>query len=222
MRKILLAVVLLLSMCVISYGAINSGHYVLVYKGTLSASRTIFDVNDINNLQSGAIKGFWAIDINDSGTTGKGEVLDSNAVLYSPRDKEYTVIPNAISINPHDPCFVELLSFSTVDVDGGDFLFEVVGKGKLTKIYNANKLDPNTLVKKFAPLNMKGGGSSFAFNFLDPELAFSGTFAITMTLDPRLTRNANSDGNNVNGVTNSFIAQLNKKGNFTKFDQSPD
>jgi hypothetical protein len=221
MRKLLAGLAVVLSVCALSYGAINTGHHVLVYKGTLTAAKTLFDVNDTNNLLAGTIKGFWVVDINDLGTTDKGAVLDSNAVLYNQKDKRYTVISDAIVINPHDPCLVELLTFSTLDADGGDLGVEVVGKGKSTKIYNVNRADPNTLVKKFVPLNMKGGGSSFAFSFFDSDTAESGTFAATMTLDPTLTKNANSGGNNVNDVINSFISKLNKKNDFTKFNQPP-
>ncbi|MGA2070625.1 MAG: hypothetical protein ABSG97_04685 [Sedimentisphaerales bacterium] len=224
MRKLLAGLAVLavvLSVCALSYGAKNTGHYVLVYKGTISAAKTIFDVNDTNNLLAGSIQGFWAVDINGSGTTGKGAVLDSNSVLYTLKDKEYTVIPNAIEINPHDPCRVELLTFSAEDADGGGFDFDVVGKGQSINIYDANKHDPNTLVKKFAPMSMKGGGFSTAFSFFDADEALSGTYAVTMTLDPTLTKHANHDGNNVDGVTNSFISKLNKKGDFTKFHQSP-
>ena len=220
MRKLLasLTVLAVLSVCALSYGAINTGHYVLVYKGTLTASRTIFDINDTNNLIAGTIKGFWAVDINEP----NHEVIDSNAVLYIQKDKIYNVIPDGIAIDPHDPCFVELLTFGALDIDDGDLSIETVGKGKSIKIYDTNRLDPDTLVKKFAPMNMKGGGSSLAFSFVFADEAFSGTFAVAMTLDPALTKKANSDGNTVDGVTNSFISKLNKKGDFTSFNQSPE
>ena len=61
MKKILLFSVLLaaLAWCQTVYGMGR----ILVYKGTIKASKSIFDVNDTNNFTSKTIQGYWVVEV---------------------------------------------------------------------------------------------------------------------------------------------------------------
>jgi hypothetical protein len=204
MRRLLAGLVVLavFALCTLSYGAINSGHYVLVYKSTLTAAKTVFDANNPVNLLSVSFPGYLAVDICDTADANKGRVFDSYGVIYNQKDKVYKLIPNAVNISPHDPCNVEMLTFTV-----SNFGVDVVGKGKATKVYEPDKKNPNTLVKKYVPTSMKGQGWFDEFNLSDSNMLFLGTAAASLTLDAKLTASANSDGNNVDEVTNT-ITQL--------------
>jgi hypothetical protein len=205
MRRLLAGLVVLavFALCTLSYGAINSGHYVLVYKSTITAAKTAFDANNPVNLLSVSFPGYLAVDVCDTTGTDNGLVFDSDAVIYNQKDKIYKLIQNAVSISPHDPCYVEMLSLTNPN-----FGFDVVGKGKATKVYEPNRHDPNTLVTKYVPTSMKGEGWLDEFNLSDSNVLLSGTATISLTLDPKLTASANSDGNNVGEVINTIVAQL--------------
>jgi hypothetical protein len=211
LRRIFFFLVAAFALCALSYGTSNSGHYVLVYKGSMRAVKTIFDVNDANDLLSRSIRGYWAVDINDTGVD-KGEVLDSNAVVYSAPDKYYKVVPDGIIINPHDPCRVELLSFDMMDGDG-EAGFDVLGKGRLTKVYD----DHSKALRKYVPIRMKGGGFLSNYNFFDPTDTDTGIVGASIILDSKLTRNANSNGDNVDQVINGVVTQLTRRGGWTEW-----
>ena len=208
MRRLLAGLVVLavFALCTLSYGAINSGHYVLVYKSTITAAKTVFDANNPVNLLSGSFPGYFAVDVCDTTDANKGRVFDSDAVIYNQKDKIYKLIPNAVSISPHDPCYVEMLAFTD-----SNFGFDVVGKGKATKVYEPNRHDPNTLVTKYVPTSMKGEGWFDELNLNDSNILLSGTATVSLTLDPKLTASANSDGNNVGDVINAIVTQLTLK-----------
>jgi hypothetical protein len=203
---IVLAAIAILGVCMPSYGAINSGHYVLVYNVSMKASKTLFDVNDTNSLLSGSVAGFLALDINEPNR----EVIDSNAVFYIAKEKKYKVIPNSATINPHDPCRAELLSFATADHEG-EFYIDVVGKGKAIKIYEPNNADANTLVKEFVPATMKGSSTFYRFDIVVPDSTESGTGAASLALDSKNTSKFNSDGNDVDEAINAIVTDLTKK-----------
>lgn len=205
MRKLLAGLVVLavFALCTLSYGVVNSGHYVLVYKSTITGAKTVFDANNPVNLLSSSFPGYLAVDICDTADANKGQVFDSYAVIYNQKDKVYKLIPNAVSISPHDPCNVEMLSFAD-----SNFGFDVVGIGKATKVYQPDKHNPNTLVTKYVPTSMKGEGGFDEFNLNDSNILLSGIAAVSLTLDPKLTASANSDGNNVDEVTNAIVTQL--------------
>ena len=219
MRKLLtgLAVLAILGVCMPSYGAINKVHYVLVYKVSMKAAQTIFDVNDTNSLLSGPAAGYLAVDINEP----NHEVIDANAVFYNTKDKEYKVIPDGVSISPHDPCKAELLYFGVTDMEGSLYT-DVVGIGKPTKIYDTNKADPNTLVKKYVPTTMKGSSTLYEFDIVSPDSTVTGTAATSLTLDVNKTKTYNSGGNNVNQAINDIVTDLTQKGGWTKKPFIPD
>jgi hypothetical protein len=204
MRRLLagLAALAVLGVCVPSYGVIipETAHYILVYKGIMKATKTLFDVNDTNNLLSGSMQCYLAIDINDAGDD-KGEVLDSNAVIYDAKEKYYKVVPNTIEIQPNDPCRAEALEFYMGDAEGGCAI-EVIGTGKLTKVYN----EPDAALKKYVPTTMNGIGWLFEYDVFAPSNTLFGTLTASMKLDPKLTQNANSNGDDVNDVINSIVA----------------
>jgi hypothetical protein len=195
-----------------SYGR-PSGH-VLVYKGTIKASKSIFDVNDTNNLLSSSVKGYWAVDVADTGTD-KGQVIDSNAVIYDTREKYYKVISDTISIDPFDPCGVVMLSFEMTDVDG-EAWFDVVGKGKLTKFSN-----DAGVAKDFVPTSLKGTGLFLRYDIFDPAFTLSGPITVTMMLDSARTRAANPYINTVDDVINDIVTQLTSKGGWTPWPYYP-
>ncbi|MGA2323059.1 MAG: hypothetical protein ABSG22_04350 [Sedimentisphaerales bacterium] len=204
MRRLLAGLVVLavFALCAPSYGAINSGHYVLVYKSNITAAKTVFDANNPVNLLSGSFLGYLAVDVCDTTDANKGRVFDSDAVIYNQKNKIYKLIPNAVSISPHDPCYVEMFTFTD-----SNFGFDVVGKGKATKIYEPKRhgRDPNTLVTKYVPTSMKGGGWFDELTLNDSNILLSGTATVSLTLDPKLTASANSDGNNVGEVINAIV-----------------
>ena len=214
MKKLLVlsAMLAAFAFCATSYGV--STTRVLVYKGTIKTAKTIFDVNDTNNLLSGSIQGYWAVRVIDTGSS-KGQVVDSNAVVYNAKDKNYKVIPDSVTINPYDPCRVVLLSFGVNDADG-EAGFDVVGKGRLTKFTD----DPAT-AKDFVPTSMKGTGLIANYDFFDPDYTDSGPVTASITLDSTLTRKANSDPNTVDGVINTVVAQLTRKGGWREWPYIP-
>ena len=208
MRNLLAVLIVLavLGVCMPSYGAINSGHYILVYKMSLKASKTLFDVNDTNSLLSGSVAGFLALDINEPNR----EVIDSNAVFYIAKEKAYKVIPGGVAINPHDPCKAELLSLAVADPEG-EFYIDAAGKGKAVKIYEPNRADANTLVKVYVPVAMKGSSTLYSFDVVLPGATESGTGVASLILDSKKTSKYNSGGNTVDEAINDIITNLIKK-----------
>ncbi|MGA2172044.1 MAG: hypothetical protein ABSG82_03385 [Sedimentisphaerales bacterium] len=205
-----------LGVCAPSYGAANTGHYVLIYQGSIKAVKTIFDINDTNNLLSASIQGYWAMDINDSGAH-KGRLIDSNAVIYDAQQKYYKVIPNSIYLDPCDPCRCEFLEFDMQNAGGGGGGFDVVGKGKLTKVYN----EPNAALKKYVPNIMNGGGGFYEYDVFDTRYRIDGAATASLTLASKLTQSANSGGAGVDGVINYIVNQLTSTGGWTQWPYVP-
>jgi hypothetical protein len=200
-----------LGVCMPSYGAINTGHYVLVYKVSMKAAKTLFDVNDINSLKSESVAGYLAVDINGPDS----ETIDSNAVFYNAKNKEYRVIPDGVAgggvgMGPHDPCKAVLLYFSATDSDGSIYM-DMVGIGKATQIYTTDKADANTLVKKYVPATFKGASTLYGFDVIAPDSTETGTMTTVITLDAAKTKIYNSAGNNVDEIINAIITDLTKK-----------
>ena len=211
LRRIFFFLAATFILCSLSYGAPNSGHYVLVYKGSIRSAKTIYDINDTNDLLSRLIRGYWAVDINDSGVDN-GAVLDSSAVVYNARNKDYKVVRDGIIIDPHDPCRVELFNFNLADADG-EAWFDVVGKGRLKKVYD----DPDKTLRKYVPIRMKGGGFIDNYNYFDPVYTDTGVVTASIRLNSKLTRNANSNGDNVDHVINDVVTQLIRRGGWTEW-----
>jgi hypothetical protein len=165
----------------------------------------------MNYLLSKSIRGYWAVDINDSGVDN-GAVLDSSAVVYCARSKDYKVVRDGIVIDPHDPCHVELLNFNVADADG-EAWFDVVGKGRLKKVYD----DHSRALRKYVPMRMKGGGFIENYNYFDPVYTDTGIVTASIILNSKLTRNANSNGDNVDQVINDVVTQLTRRGGWTEW-----
>jgi hypothetical protein len=162
-----------------SYG--GGGGYVVVYKGTIKASKTIVDVNDTNSVLSSTIKGYWALAINSDGT-----VSESNGVIYDAKKKYYKITQDASTfIPPVDPCNVRILAFSP----GGEGILELlaVGKCSLTKVYA-----DSAFVKKYVPKTLNGGGFLGSYAFFDPAQTYTGAMTISMIFDSKLTLQVNS------------------------------
>jgi hypothetical protein len=214
MRKLLALFVILVAFtwCQTVYGIFQVR--TLVYKGTIKASKSIFDVNDTNNLVSGTIQGYWAVTIRVSGSD-RGSVYDSNAVVYDAKNKFYKVIPDSMSIDPCDPCRVTLLRFEATDAEG-QVWFNVVGKGKLTK-YSGN----TGAAKDFIPTSLKGMGFMNNYDFFDPNYTFSGPTAVTLTLDSKWTIYANTGPYDYENIINDIVAGLTSKGGWTNWPNNP-
>jgi hypothetical protein len=182
MKKLLALSVLLavFALAETSYGG-GSG-YVVVYKGTIKASKTIVDVNYTTSVLSTTVNGYWALTIN----TADGTVFNSNSVIYDAKKKYYKKTQDAASfIPPVDPCNVKILVFALADDEG---ILEVmaVGKCKLTKVYS----EPNLDMRKYVPTTLNGGG--FLGSYAIFYQRYSGALTISMTLDSKMTIQANS------------------------------
>ena len=142
---------------------------VLVYKGTLKPSNVLIDVNDANIVSSRPLKGYWALRVADTNSE-KGGVVDSSAVIYNTTDKFYKVIPDAVDIEPHDPCGFVIFNFNPIDPDG-DVQFYAVGSGRLTKFSN-----DALVAKDFVPKSLKGRGIILPLRLFRPKLHIFRTY----------------------------------------------
>jgi hypothetical protein len=183
MMKKLLALSVVLAVFALSQTSYGGGSaYVVVYKGTIKASKTIVEIDDTNLLSSCVVQGYWALAINSS----NGTLYDSNAVIYDAKKKYYKKTQNASLFNqPVDPCKVRILSFG-LGSDDGVLDIVAVGKCKLTRIYS----DPNRALRQYVPSGFNGGGFLGSYAIFDT--AYSGGLTISMVLDPKLTIQANS------------------------------
>ncbi len=195
----------------ISYGAPPPTR-VVIYKGTIKGS--IFDMNDPTKLMSGTVKGYWAIrEVNDGAT--KGDVVDSNAVLYDSRNKFYKVIQDAVTKDPCDPCKIVIFIFSPMDLEGR-LSFYAVGKGKLAKLSNTSA------TKDYVTMTLKGTGLMYNYDVFDPEFTASGPITVKLTMDTALTRLANTEEFTVDQMIDLITAVITSRGGpWTKFDYAP-
>ncbi|MGA2093411.1 MAG: hypothetical protein ABSH16_08405 [Sedimentisphaerales bacterium] len=211
MKKLTVILVLLAAFawCQTSYGMAR----VLVYKGTLKASKMVIDVNDTNNYVPLAVQGYWVMTvIYDSGIAA---VVDSNSVIYNKKLEWVKVIPDAVIMDPCDPCRIEIMHFTAEDADGS-VSFDVTGKGKLTKDSN----DPAN-PKSYVATTMNGTGYISNFDFFTPNKTYSGPFTVTLTLDPKLTFEANSGNHSANETLNGIIDKLTAKGTWANWPYLP-
>lgn len=209
MRKLLVAFVLL-AVFALAQTAYGMGR-VIVYKGTIKASKAVFDVNDTNNFLSTTIQAYWVINVIEGGGAN-GELISSSTVIYNPKTKYLKVMPlavSAIELDPYDPCRIVLMSYYQEDSEG-NFSFYATGKGKLTKFSD----DPAT-AKDYVVPSFKGTGLVTSFDFFDTADTYSGTVAVSMTMDSRWTRyvNANSGSySDVDDVMTEIVANIIVKG----------
>jgi hypothetical protein len=145
----------------------------------------------------------------------EGRVIDSNAVVYDTREKYYKVIPDAVSIDPCDPCNIVMFNFTPTDGDGYMELY-AVGKGKLTKFSN-----DAAIAKDFVPTTLKGTGVFHKYEFFDPNYTCTGPITVTMTLDSARTRAANPYINTPDDIINAIVIQLTSKGNWREWPYIP-
>lgn len=157
-----------------------------VYKGTIKASKTLFDVNDTNNLHSETIKGYCVMTSSLLPPPWLGFVSGSSSVIYDSRNKCYKTIHYEIQTDLYDPCHVVLYHFETAD-DDGEFWFDVVGKGRP---------DPGSgPFTTFTPVTLKGTGFVRNFKFFNPDIAYTGPVTVTLTLSPKWMRYHGDTGN---------------------------
>jgi hypothetical protein len=212
--KKLLALSVLLAMFVYSQTSFGMGR-ILVFKGSIKAAKSIFDVNDTNTLVSGTVQCYWVVEVAPyviviPSSYDRGQVMDSSAVIYSTKDKYFKIIPDCIGINPYDPCKVVVYSFDASD-DDGEVWFDVVGKGKLTKFIS------NDTPKDYVQTSLKGTGFIDGYDFFDPNDTYSGPVTISLTLDSKWTRNANDLQRNSDTTINDITGQLISKGGWTQW-----
>jgi hypothetical protein len=212
MRKLLVLSAMLAAFAIssASFGATNR---TLVFKGTIKASKTLFDVNDTNDLFSRTIKAYWAVQVSTD-DLDKGSVLDSSAVLYDTRMKYYRVVPDCISIDPCDPCGVVMLSFNAAD-DDGQMSFYAVGEGRLLKYSN-----DGAVARDYTPKILKGTGTLLGFAVFDPTETVSGPITVKMTLDAALTKAANPDLYYPDDIINYIVTQWTSNGGWREWPAS--
>jgi hypothetical protein len=196
---------------------------VLVYKGTIKSSKMAFDVNDPNNFVPLSVQGYWVVnfaynDVNEH--TGVFNdyyafSVDSNVVIYDKKREWVKMIPDSINIDYYDSRQIGLLSFEATDADGS-FIFDVTGKGKLIKDSN----DP-IIPKTYVATAMKGAGLVTNFDFFTPFETYSGPVTVTLTLDTKLTLEANSNGYTVDETLNNIIDKLEVKGTWCNWPYLP-
>jgi hypothetical protein len=200
-------------LAVFALGSVSEGitpNRTLVYKGTIKASNSLFDINDTSRLFSQTIKAYWAVQVSTY-ETSEGRVLDSNAVIYDTRNKYYKVLPDSVSFDPCDPCNVVMLYFSAFDAEGY-MAFYAVGKGKVLKYSSDTAVEPN-----YTPQTLKGTGRMLKFDAFEPDLTVSGPITVTMTLDSARTKAANPYLLSANEAINEIIADLTEKGGWTNW-----
>jgi hypothetical protein len=184
---------------------------VIVYKGTIKASKSVFDVNDTNNFLSTTIQAYWVINVVEGGEY-KGSLYTSSTVIYNPKLKWLKVMPDAIraiELDPYDPCRIVLFTYHQEDPDGS-FSFNATGKGKLTKFS-----DDSATAKDYVTTSFKGTGLVTNFDFFDPTDTYSGTVAVSMTMDSRWTRYFNAgigSYSTVEDIMNEIVANITSSG----------
>jgi hypothetical protein len=213
MKKVLLFSILLAAFawCQTVYGMGR----IIVYKGTIKASKSIVDVNDTNSLTSTTLQGYWVInELNSPGDPLNGSLFDGSAVIYNPKTKYYKLMSDSMESGPHDPCKVVMLSFYSTDPEGS-MSFNMTGKGKLTK-YTAT---PGT-AKDYVVPAFKGTGVITYYDFLDTADTYSGAATISLKMDARYTQyfNANIGSySDLGDIMNEIVADLTGSGGWTNW-----
>jgi hypothetical protein len=188
---------------------------VIVYKGTIKASKSVFDVNDTNSLISTTLQGYWVInEVNAPGESYNGELFSSSVVIYNPKTKYYKVMPDTIEPDPYDPCKIVMLSYSATDAEGS-ISFNMTGKGKLTKYTST----PGT-AKDYVVPAFKGTGVITYYDFLDTADTYSGAATISLKMDARYTQyfNANIGSySDLGDIMNEIVADLTGSGGWTNW-----
>jgi hypothetical protein len=196
MRKLLLSLIMpiVLSWCNVSYGMAWPLQTkmpvlrVLVYKGTITASRAVIDVNDVNTYLPINMQCYWALSVSNGDPNYiKGNLLNASALFYNSKTREYKIIPSTTMdtwLKPFDPCGITMLQFSTKETEG-EMSFHVMGKGKLMK-YTKDSSDPNRGKDYIVPA-YNGSGVFLNYDLLDPNVAYAGPFTVSLKLDTRWT-----------------------------------
>jgi hypothetical protein len=178
----------------------------LVYKGTIKASKTIFNVSDTNNLLSASVKGYWVMTYSYGGTF-ISPFYSSRSVMYDARAKCYKKVYYEIQTEIYDPCHVVLYHFDATDVNGR-LTFDVVGKGK--------KERGKYPVAVYTPVTLKGTGFVENFRFFDSDVTYTGPVTVTMTLCRKLMdyqgEPDNSEGYAGDAIYNAIIDDMAGKG----------
>ena len=187
----------------------------LVYKGTIKASKTIFNVDDTNNLLSASINGYWVMTYSYAGRY-ISPFYGSRSVMYDARAKCYKKVYYEIQTDLYDPCHVVLYHFDATDVNGR-LSFDVVGKG--------TRDDRRYPV--YTPVTLKGTGFVENFRFFNSNTAYTGPVTVTMTLCRKLMEYSgephNSEGDVSNEIYNAILEDMDGRGwtDLAKVQQVP-
>jgi len=192
---------------------------IIVYKGTIKASKSIIDVNDTNNFLSTTIQGYWVInDLNSPGDQYNGMLFSSSVVIYNPKTKYYKVMPSTIELGPYDPCKIVMLSYSSTDEDGS-MSFNMTGKGKLTKYTSIRSTAKDYIVPAFT-----GTGVITNYDFLDTADTYSGSATISLKMDAAYTQYFNGrvgSYSSIGDIMNEIVADLTGGGGWTQWPYNP-
>lgn len=182
---------------------------VLVYKGTIKASKSLIDVNDTNNLVTNTTKILYVTQISES--NDHFIILDHNAVIYDTRAKYYKLLSSGsgqLIDNSHGAVMCLLSSSSS----NGNMIAFFSGKGKLTKYSN----DPNA-PKAYIPPAFNGSGWMIDYDIFDPNYKYEGTVSVSLKLDAAATRKASADANTPLEVVNDQISKFESQGGWTRW-----
>jgi hypothetical protein len=199
MRKLLgLSVVLaVFGVCAPSYG------YILVYNVTGGMKAVEWNVQKIISV---SVKGYAAIDINDS----NGAVNDKQMVLYG-KDASGNLKYYEDSLD-EDYAGVDLYPIANVvEVDVWDynspFYYEFIMTGNI----KATDVGLGASSKKLVASSLSGSLITWWAQLLDSSQELFGSGAATMTLDTKQTKAANAGSLSVDAVISTFIAGLEAK-----------
>ena len=200
MKKLLALFVMLavLGLCTPSFG------YVLVYK--LMISGKALDLDE-QGLGAGKMKGFLVLEI--IGVDGGTDVGDAGVVLYDrvPGPKAYQAIEVSSLISVVMTDDDDFVAFSIVD-DATGYRANLTGKTKITAVGLDEKVRiPNTLTGGILMGEASDPGSFFDMSDL------VGSANVTATLHKKLTKLANQEEIDVEGVVvDEIVSVLEDKG----------
>jgi hypothetical protein len=192
---------------------------IIVYKGTIKASKSIVDVNDTNSFTSTTLQGYWVInEANAPGDRDNGILLSGSVVIYNPKTKYYKIMPDTIALEPHDPCKIIVLSFASTDPEGS-MSFNMTGKGKLTKYTSIRTTAKDYIVPAFT-----GTGVITNYDFLDTADTYSGAATISLKMDAAYTQyfNGRFDSySDIGDVMDEIVSDLTGGGGWTQWPYNP-
>jgi len=107
-KSLITALLAMFALTNVSFGMMSK---VYVFKMTIKASNTVFDVNDTNHFTPLLVKGYCVINADPIIMSPYKSVTDSNCVIYDKKREWVKMFPDCFTMDPCDPCMTELLSF---------------------------------------------------------------------------------------------------------------